>query len=121
MGLEAISTEPIIQKLRTLREYLPNEDDTLYQLGEFLADRLSSHPKILPIGLNMVAELGFYDLQMGVNGYTKEPIRSGLIGYPPQLYAVLKMRVQDLVDATCPEDFSKQFKDVQEKVRRMVK
>ena len=115
MALESISTEEIARKLRNLREIMPDEDGTLYQFGEFLADRLGTHP-LAPRGFNMAAELCLYDLQQGVNGFTGQPILSRLVGYPSQIYALLRMRVPDLADATCPEDFAKGVKDFYEQV-----
>ena len=42
MSLEgAISTEPIKEKLRNLRQYMPNQKDTIYDFGAYLADRLN--------------------------------------------------------------------------------
>ena len=120
MALEAIPTEVMKLRLRNLRWHLPNQDDTVYQLGNYLADRLNGADELLPVGLNMIVELGFYDLRKGINGFTGEPIRSGLAGCPPQLYAVLKeFSVQSIVEVVCPEDFAKEFKEIREEVKRM--
>ncbi len=107
MALEEISTEPIVKKLRNLREYMPDGGETLYKFGEFLADRLSRHSTLVPQGFNIAAELGIYDLQNGIDGFTGKPIQGELVGYPSQVYDLLRMSVPDLADAVCPEDFAK--------------
>ena len=39
MSLEgAISMEPVKEKLRNLREHMPNEDEIIHHLGAHLAD-----------------------------------------------------------------------------------
>ena len=101
----SISTDEVKEKLRNLREHMPKQDDLIYDFGAYLAERLN--PTLVPMGFNMAAELALYDLQAGVNGFTGEPIRSRMVGYPPQIYALLKMQVPDIAEAVCPEDFAK--------------
>ena len=114
--LEAISTEPIKEKLRNLAELMPKEHEVLYHFGEYLAERLGSHPTLLPQGFNITAELALYDLQTGVDGYTGKPIRSHLVGYSSQIFNFLRMRVPDIADAVCPEDFSREVREFQDTV-----
>ena len=58
---KAVSTEPIKEKLRNLREHLPQQEDVTYDFATYLAERLN--PKLVPEGFNMIAELALYDLQ----------------------------------------------------------
>lgn len=115
MTIESISTEPIKEKLRNLSEYMPDQDETTYQFGRFLAERLGNDT-ILPMGFNMVAELGLYDLQTGIDGFTGEPIRSRLVGNPPMIYGFLRMIVPEIADAVCPEDFAKGVRKMYDEV-----
>jgi len=116
---KAVSTEPIKEKLRNLREHLPQQEDVTYDFATYLAERLN--PKLVPEGFNMVAELALYDLQKGVNGFTGQPIQSRLVGYPPMIYSLLKMQVPDIADVVCPQDFAqgvrKMYDEVNAKMR----
>ena len=81
MSLEnAISMEPISEKLRNLKQYMPDQNDVVYKFGEFLAGRLN--PKLVPQGFVLAAKLALYDLQEGVDGFSGQPIRSSLVSYP---------------------------------------
>ena len=102
---EAISTEPIKEKLRNLRQYMPNEQDELYEFGTYLAGRLNS--RLVPSGFNMAAELALHDLQNGVDGCTRQSINSKLVGFPPVMYILLRTQVPKIAEAVCPEDFAK--------------
>ena len=93
------------EKLRNLREHMPDQNDQIYSFGAYLADRLN--PELVPEGFNMAAELALYDLQKGVNGFTGKPIQSRLVGYPPMIYGILRMQVPEIAKAVCPEDFAK--------------
>ncbi len=110
----AISTEPVKEKLRNLRQYMPDQQDVVYDFGAYLADRLN--PELVPQGFNMATELALYDLQKGVNGSTGQPIRSRLIGYPPVIYESLRMQVPEIAEAVCPEDFAKGVREFHEQV-----
>ena len=110
MPLEGvISTEPIKEKLRNLRQYMPNQEDVIYKFGAYLAERL--YPELNPGLFVMAVELALYDLQRGVDGFTGEPIRSKLVGYPPVIYKMLRMHVPDIAEAVCPEDFAKGIRE----------
>ncbi|PJE81236.1 hypothetical protein COU58_03555 [Candidatus Pacearchaeota archaeon CG10_big_fil_rev_8_21_14_0_10_32_42] len=111
---EVISMEPVKEKLKNLRKYMPNQDDTIYDFGAYLADRLN--PELFSQGFNMAAELALYDLQTGVDGFSGQPIRSRLVGYPSMIYGLLSMQVPQIAEAVCPEDFAKGVKDFYEQV-----
>lgn len=120
MELEkAISTEPIKEKLKNLEKYMPEEEDTIYRFGEFLADRLNQ--QLNPLGFNMAAELTLYDLQRGIDGFSGQPIRNSLVGYPPMIYFLLRMRVPDIAKAVCPEDFAMEVENFQKEVDAKLK
>lgn len=115
MSLEgAMSMEPVQEKLRNLPEHMPDQEQIVYDFGTFLADRLN--PSLVPQGFAMAAELALYDAQQGKDGFTGQPVSGRLHGYPPQLYAVLRMSVPQIAEAVCPEDFAKGVKDFYEQV-----
>ena len=64
----------------------------------------------------MCAELALYDLETGVDGYTGEPIRNELAGYPPLIYAILRKKVPEIAEAVCPEDFANGVREVYEDI-----
>jgi hypothetical protein len=109
---EAISMEPVKEKLRNLREHMPDQQDETYAFGAYLADRLN--PKLVPMGFNMAAELTLYDLEKGVDGFSGQPINSVLVGYPSMVYDLLRTQVPQIAEAVCPEDFAKRVKDFYE-------
>jgi hypothetical protein len=121
MALESISTEPVIEKLKNLREYMPEEEETIYQFGAYLADKIGEHSKLAPQGFKIAADLGLYDLQEGVDGFTGKPIQSSLVGYPPQIYTLLGMRIADLADATCSEEFAKEVRAFDEQINAKIR
>jgi len=118
MALEskAISTEPIKEKLRNLKEHMPDQQDVIYDFAEYLADRLN--PELVPEGFNMAMELALYDLQQGVDGFTGQPIQSRLVGYPAPIYALLRMQVPEIADAVCPEDFAQGVRKMYDEVNK---
>ncbi len=110
----AISMEPIKEKLKKLPEIMPGHEQIIYDFGAFLADRLN--PELVPQGFAMAAELALYDAQKGVDGFTGKPISGRLHGYPPQLYAVLRMYVPQIAKTVCPEDFAQKVENFQQQV-----
>jgi hypothetical protein len=121
---DAIQTDEIKAKLRDLKAYLPERDDVTYKFGSYLAERLEGHPELLPMGFKMAAELALYDLEKGVNGFTSEPIRSSLVGYP-MMYRLMSMEIPNIADAVCPPEFAKEVREfcdhVDEQVRKSVR
>ena len=120
MALEnSLSMEPVKEKLRALPDYMPKEDDTLYQFGAFLAERF--HDSLVPEGFMMGAELALYDLQTGVDGFSGQPIRSRLVGSPPMIYGLLRMRVPDIAEAVCPPEFAEGVRNMYDTVNQSLK
>jgi len=115
---KSISMEPVKEKLRNLQKYMPEQQELVYEFGNYLADMLN--PELVPFGFNMAAELALYDIQAGVNSFTKEPISTRLAGYPPQIYALLRNEIPDIAEAVCPEDFAKDVREVFEDIRDSV-
>ena len=117
MGLEdAISTEEIRANLMKIRLILPDQDETTYQFGEYLAERLTQG-RIVPEGFYMAAKLALYDLEKGVNGFTNQPIHSHLVGYPTQIYSLIALVIPELAKATCPSNFAEGVKNMDDAVR----
>ncbi len=119
--LEAISMESVKEKLRNLKDYLPNGDDFLYDFGKYLADRLN--PSLVPGGFNITYELALEDLRMGgdygENGKVNVP--TNLIGYPAVMYGILRMRMLEIAKATCPPEFAEEVNKVYEEVNAKIK
>ena len=109
-----ISMEPVKEKLRNLEKYLPDKEKMVYEFGNYLADILN--PALVPFGFNLAAEHALYDIQVGVNSFTKEPISTRLAGYPPQIYALLRSEIPYIAEAVCPEDFAKGVREVFEDI-----
>lgn len=116
---KAISMEPVKEKLRNLKDYMPGGEEFVYNFGKFLADRLN--PQLISSGFNVAAELALHDLEQGVDGFSKQPIRNGLEGYPSPVYAALRMQVPDIAKAVCPEEFAKGVKEFYEQVKADMK
>jgi len=107
--MDAISMNEAKDKLRNLSQYMPDQEETIYEFGKYLADRLN--PELLPMGFVMACELALYDLQKGVDGFSGQPIRSRLVGYPPMIYALLRMMIDQIAEAIFPEDFANAVKE----------
>lgn len=114
MDLEGISTDGMKEKLRNLKEYMPDQNEVVYAFADYLAGRLN--PTLVPAGFNIAAQLALYDLDKGVDGFTGKPILSRLSGYPTTIYAALGMRVPKIAEVVCPEDFAKSVRELHEKV-----
>ncbi len=112
---EVLSMEPVREKLRNLRQYMPDQEETVYRFGEFLAERLKN-PELVPLGFCLEATLSLYDLQKGVDGYTGKPINSALVGYPQIVYNLLYSYIPAIAEAVCPEDFAKGVKQAFEQI-----
>ena len=59
--LEAISTEPVKEKLRNLRTYLPGKSQAVYDFAEHLAGTLGN--KLMPEGFSIAAVLAVRYIQ----------------------------------------------------------
>ena len=108
--LEAIPMDEVKNKLNNLKEHLPDQEDVIYEFGKFLAGRLN--PQLNPRGFNLGMELAFYDLQQGVDGFTRKPIEGRLAGYPSQLYTALSLSAPEIAKAVCPKDFAEEYQKV---------
>ena len=113
---EAISMAPVKEKLRNLRQHMPAQQEVIYDFGAYLADRLN--PELFPQGFNTTAESALYDLQEGVDRFTRQPIRSSLVGYPSTTYGSLRMKIPQIAAAVCPKDFAEGVKDFHSWVRQ---
>ena len=104
----------MIEKLSDLGAHMPGCDKFTCEYGAYLAGRLN--PTIVPEGFTVAAELALSDLQTGVNGFTREPIRNSLVGQPPQVYAILSMYTPKIAEAVCPEDFAKRVRELHDEI-----
>ena len=115
---DAISMIEAKEKLMNLE--LENDvDDMMKEFGKFLSPRLND--ELVPAGFVLGCELSLYDLSVGINGYTGEPIRNRLVGYPPLIYALMRMRFVDIAYAVLPESFANDVRDIVEKTKNSAK
>lgn len=115
MNEQALSMDEAKQKLAKLEELIPDAPDgLLYDFGRFLAGYLN--PELVDVGFVMGCELALYDLQTGINSFTKKPIQSRLVGYPPMIYALLHMETPRIADAVLPAEFAASVKSHIEQV-----
>lgn len=99
-----LSMEEPKKKLNELKKYMPGAQDTIYEFGRFLSERLN--PELVPEGFVLGCELAIYDLQKGVDGFTGEPINSNLVSYPPMVYALLRMEIPHIASVIFSEEFA---------------
>jgi hypothetical protein len=115
---DAISMKEAKEKLMNLE--LENDvDDIMKEFGKFLSPRLND--ELVPAGFVLGCTLALYDLSVGVNGYTGEQIRNRLVGYPPIMYALIRMRFMDIAYAVFPESFANDVRDFIEKTKNPTK
>jgi len=105
---EAISMEPIKQKLRNLREHMPDCEQITYDFGAYLAERLE--PQLSPGRFASVTVHMIDDLSVGSDGDTQQRINNNLTGYPPDRYRALRKQVPEIAQAVCPADFAAKVK-----------
>jgi len=101
---KALSMDEAKQKLAELKKYLPDATDDLIDFGCFLAGRLN--PTLAPRGFVIACGLALYDLQQGIDGLTKKPIHSKLVGYPSMIYGLIRMEIPEIAKAIFPEEFA---------------
>lgn len=117
--MEAISMEDIKEKLKNLREYLPNQEESIYNFCSYLTGYLN--PKLVPEGFNMAIELAFYDLGTGINGLTGKSVRNSLSRRPLAVYALIRRNIPEILDVVCPEDFANEVKEIIKEIQRRCK
>ena len=121
MALEnLILTEPVKEKLKNFRKYLPEEDDFTCQFASYLASRLN--PKLFPEGFSLMYTLAVADLRRGGiydSRNVKVPIN--LIGYPDVIYDQLEMKMPYIAEAVCPPEFAREVRKNYEDVRNLMR
>ncbi len=119
--LEAISMEPVKDKLKNLKDYIPKGDDFLYDFGAYLADRLN--PELVPVGFNFACEASIEDLRRGgdYGEHGKVDVPLSLTGYPPAMYGLLRMRIPEIAKAVCPLEFAEEVKKVYDEVNAEIR
>lgn len=102
------------EKLANLQNYMPGEEQIIYDFANFLSER--ANDKLVPMGFEMLVQLALYDLWTWIDGFTNKPIRSSLVGYPPMMYQLLNMRAPQIAEAI----FGKECSDIIENIRWQV-
>ncbi|MEW5896513.1 MAG: hypothetical protein AB1668_02370 [Nanoarchaeota archaeon] len=115
MGLEQAMSTPEIremqEKLRKLREHMPDADELMCKVGTYFAERLNRREQISPLGFVMEFKLMVYDLMDGANGLAGKPIPQGLTGYTPEVYTALLKRAPILAQAVAAQGFAESVRN----------
>ncbi len=86
------------EKLESLENYLPGEADAFYDLAHFLAQYQSGN--LTEKGFDMFVSLALYDLSIGKDASTGQPIiNPRLAKQPPEFYDTLDLAVPLIKDA----------------------
>ncbi len=117
---EAISTGPVNEKLRNLKQYLPDADGTTCLFAEYLAERLGD--AVTPKGLRVTAYIALCDLQQNNDrrGGTIPQRYADLTGKNLRYYDLLGDHVPEIASATCPTDFANKVGELYRLAREKV-
>ena len=118
--LEAISMEPVKEKLNNLKQYLPDTDDFLCNFGKYFATVLNK--KAVPQGFNFAYEISIQNIKKGNYG-EKEKMRipSSLTGQHPSVYNILRETLPEIAKATCPPEFAEKVIEYHNKIMKSIK
>ncbi len=94
---EAIDMTDVKTRLRNLREHMPGADDVVCEFAAGLAGRLPD--EMYPSAFALAANLFLLDLNRGKSGFVTKPLPTRLCGYPPMLYAVIKLSLKSIARA----------------------
>lgn len=97
-------------RLRQLDKFLLDQEPIVYEYGKFLADRVG--PDMHPVDFVLATTLAVYDLNKGIDGWTNEPIRNSLVGYPEFIYSILFQATPIIARATYSEEFATQVEEI---------
>lgn len=97
-----------LARLRNLREFIVPSSPALHEFGRFLAERVTPKEELSPVDFVMIATLALNDLEKGRNGFTQEPIRSGLTGLPKGVYVSFRNSLPTIAHAIYPADFAQE-------------
>lgn len=107
-------------KLAKLGEFTTSPvDPSVIEFAHLLSERLDNGvDQIAPIEVIVAGTLLIYDLNAGVNGYTGEPINTGLIGQTPETYDHLRGSIPMLAEIAFPPQFATEVKRHFEEIQR---
>ncbi len=108
----SIPVAGIRDRLDNLREHFPHQHDSTYEFASLLSKRLGEG-NISPAGFVFVTELLIFDLKTGVDGFTRNPLRSFIVGFPPRLFDLMFPKIARVV---CPPEFAEQAIDKKERL-----
>jgi hypothetical protein len=109
----------IRDRLMRLREYLPNQQDLVYEFAEHMATHTNA--ELVPQGFIMVATLALYDLQTGIDGFAQKPLTSRLVGQPPMIYRIIELMIPMIAQAIFPADFAGVVKTTMDNIHQVQK
>lgn len=84
----------IQEKLANLEQYMPGQEETIYEFARFLSTRVSD--TLEPRGFDVMVELALHDLQRNKDGFTGKPIESQLVGHRTEIYDLLNIFVPQI-------------------------
>ena len=112
---EVPAQEAIATKTQ-LEDYISKIDDpTLITFGKVLAERLEDG--LSPLGYINATEYLLYDLQVGVDGYSNEPMPNVISGLPIELYnAFRELAHGQFAQGAFGEEFSTQVESIWQEI-----
>ena len=119
---KAISIDDAKQKLRNLGSHIPDLTEDVARLvlpfATVLADHLNS--RIVPQGFVIACEMLRHGAEHGINPWTSQPICGDLVGYPLQMYSLLRGEFSGIAKAVFPKDFAQEVADIIEAINQQM-
>jgi len=101
----------VSENLKRTRELIPDLDEPfLYDFADFLATRTPE--RLYPEGFATTIVLALYDLQKGIDGFTKKPIDSSLTGQHPIVYDLLALGSLSIIERLYGPEFANEVEIV---------
>lgn len=108
------------QKLGRLHALMgPNPLETTVEFGNFLSDYIKQD-QLVPAGFVLACELALTDLSKGIDGFTKKPIKSRLVGYPPMIFTLIRAEIPSIAEVIFPPEFALGVKTFAAKIQESI-
>ena len=108
----SVITDEMKHKLNNLEWSQPELGKEVWEFGKILSNKLS--PGLAPAGFITTAIFLLTDLKNGVDGFTKQPIKSSLVGQPQGVYDLLAGFMPIIAEAVAPKEFAEEVKKAYE-------
>jgi len=113
---KCIPTEPVKEKLRDLRKYIPDAEDLVVEFAQYLADQLGTGD-LYPFGFAFRYDYDVKSLYHGRHG-GGQPINHKLARMLWKNYALILSYFSRIVDVVLPPKFASKTKRIFEKTPR---